>query len=41
VDAFLESTGNRGGRVGNSPSYLIAAGELYDFAVPLMQAAAS
>jgi aminoglycoside 3-N-acetyltransferase len=41
VDAFLESTGNRGGRVGNSSSYLIAAGELYDFAVPLMQAAAS
>jgi aminoglycoside 3-N-acetyltransferase len=40
VDGYLESTGNRGGRVGNAPAFLIDACTLYDFAGPVMQATA-
>ena len=37
VDGYLESAGNRGGRVGNAVSYLIPARDLYTFAGSLMQ----
>jgi aminoglycoside 3-N-acetyltransferase len=41
VDAYLDTNGNRGGRVGSALSYLIPARDLYNFAGPLMQSAAS
>lgn len=41
VDGYLESTGNRGGRVGNAAAYVIPAQELYDFVAPIMQETAS
>jgi aminoglycoside 3-N-acetyltransferase len=37
VDSYLTASGNRGGRVGDAPSFLFAARELCDFAMPLMQ----
>lgn len=37
VDAHLAATGNRGGRVGDAPSFLLSARELYEFARPLME----
>ena len=40
VDGYLASTGNRGGRVGNAISHLISARDLYNFAEPVMVAAA-
>ena len=36
VDSYLAASGNRGGRVGNAPSFLFAARELLGFAMPLM-----
>lgn len=37
VDGFLEQSGNRGGRVGNSASYLFSARALHEYALPLMR----
>ena len=36
VDGYLESTNNRGGRVGNAPSHLFSARRLLEFALPVM-----
>ena len=36
VDGYLESTNNRGGRVGNAPSHLFSARGLLEFALPKM-----
>jgi aminoglycoside 3-N-acetyltransferase len=36
VDSHLAASGNRGGRVGDAPSFLFAARELLNFATPLM-----
>ena len=36
VDGYLESTGNRGGLVGGAHSYLMSAGGLLDYALPVM-----
>lgn len=41
VDAYLERTGNRGGRVGDAESHLIDANGLLAFALEAMRAAAS
>ena len=41
VDAFLEKTGNKGGRVGYAASYLIPAPELLDFALTEMRRVAA
>jgi aminoglycoside 3-N-acetyltransferase len=40
VDGYLDAASNRGGRVGDATAYLIPAQQLYDFAVPVMQAKA-
>jgi aminoglycoside 3-N-acetyltransferase len=40
VDVYLESRRNHGGRVGNATAHLIPAQDLYNFAAPIMQAAA-
>jgi aminoglycoside 3-N-acetyltransferase len=40
VDGFLAKTGNSGGRVGEAMTYVLNARELFDFALPLMQAVA-
>jgi len=37
VDNYLAASGNRGGRVGDAPSFLFAARELLRFAMPLME----
>ena len=37
VDSYLAASGNRGRRVGDAPSFLLAARGLCDFALPLMQ----
>ena len=37
VDSYLAAANNRGGRVGDAPSYLFAARELLAFAKPLME----
>jgi aminoglycoside 3-N-acetyltransferase len=37
VDSYLAASGNHGGRVGDAPSFLFAARELLDFAMPLME----
>jgi hypothetical protein len=37
VDSYLGASRNRGGRVGDAPSYLFPAGELLGFAKPLME----
>jgi len=37
VDGYLAASANRGGRVGDAPSYLLAARELLGFAKPLME----
>ena len=41
VDAYLAETGNRGGAVGDAPSYLFSAPALLDFALPVMKAVAA
>jgi aminoglycoside 3-N-acetyltransferase len=41
VDEYLESSGNRGGRVGSATAYLIPAQEFSDFAGLLMQRTAA
>ena len=41
TDAYLESAGNTGGRVGDAPSVLIPADELLAFALRLMQSVAA
>jgi aminoglycoside 3-N-acetyltransferase len=41
VDSFLVKTQNTGGRVGNAMSYIVRAQELFDFALPIMQAVAA
>jgi aminoglycoside 3-N-acetyltransferase len=41
VDSFLIQTRNHGRRVGNGMTYLVNARELFDFALPLMQAVAA
>ena len=40
VDAMLDSSGNRGGRVGDALTYVFSAQELFSFASPLMKAVA-
>lgn len=37
VDSYLAAAGNRGGRVGDAPSFLFAARQLLGFAMPLME----
>jgi aminoglycoside 3-N-acetyltransferase len=41
VDSYLAASGNRGGRVGDAPSFLFAARELLAFAMPLMERVAA
>jgi aminoglycoside 3-N-acetyltransferase len=41
VDGLLIKTRNNGGRVGNAKTYILSAGELVDFALPLMKAVAA
>jgi hypothetical protein len=41
VDSLLAETGNEGGRVGDAMTYILNARELFNFALPLMQAVAS
>jgi aminoglycoside 3-N-acetyltransferase len=41
TDSYLAATGNRGGLVGDAPSYLLDARGLLDFALPMMQAVAA
>jgi aminoglycoside 3-N-acetyltransferase len=41
VDSHLADTNNRGGRVGDSESYIFSARELLSFALPVMQAVAA
>lgn len=41
TDAHLAASGNRGGRVGNAPSFLMRARELLAFALPVMRAVAA
>jgi aminoglycoside 3-N-acetyltransferase len=41
VDGYLESVGNRGGRVGDATAYLFPARHLYDYAAPIMQRVAN
>ena len=41
VDAFLEASGNKGGRVGYAPSYLIPAQGLLDYALKEMKRVAA
>jgi aminoglycoside 3-N-acetyltransferase len=41
VDSFLAEAGNEGGPVGDAMTYVLNAGELFDFALPLMKAVAS
>jgi aminoglycoside 3-N-acetyltransferase len=41
VDAFLEASGNKGGRVGYAPSYLIPAQGLLDYALTEMKRVAA
>ena len=41
VDAYLASTGNAGGLVGNARSYLLSAAGLLDFSLPWMAAIAA
>ncbi|HKW12658.1 MAG TPA: AAC(3) family N-acetyltransferase [Gemmatimonadaceae bacterium] len=40
VDAHLDQTGNRGGSVGDAPSYLLRAHALHDAALPMMESVA-
>jgi aminoglycoside 3-N-acetyltransferase len=40
VNAYLNDTGNRGGCIGDAPSYLLSARGLLEFAAPLMDAVA-
>jgi len=40
VDSLLAETGNEGERVGDAMTYVLNARELFDFALPLMKAAA-
>ena len=37
VDALLKATSNKGATVGDAPTHLIRARELYDFARPIME----
>src|ERR1700677_2548825 len=41
VDGLLIKTRNNGARVGNAKTYILSAGELVDFALPLMEAVAA
>jgi aminoglycoside 3-N-acetyltransferase len=41
IDSFLLQTRNNGARVGNAMTYVLKARELFDFALPLMKAAAA
>jgi aminoglycoside 3-N-acetyltransferase len=41
VDSYLAKSGNKGGRVGDAMAYILPAGELLDFALPLMKAVAA
>ena len=41
VDSFLVKTTNNGARVGDAMTYILSAGELFDFALPLMKAVAA
>jgi aminoglycoside N3'-acetyltransferase len=41
VDSLLVKTRNNGARVGNAMAYILSAGELVDFALPLMKAVAA
>jgi aminoglycoside 3-N-acetyltransferase len=41
VDGLLIKTRNNGARVGNAKTYILSAGELVDFALPLMKAVAA
>jgi len=41
IDSFLAKTGNSGGRAGDAMTYVFNARELFDFALPVMQAVAS
>jgi hypothetical protein len=40
VDNLLSKTSNRGGRVGDAMTHVIGARELFNFALPLIQAVA-
>lgn len=40
VDGYLRGSGNRGGSVGNAPSYLLPARELLAYAIPSMESVA-
>jgi aminoglycoside 3-N-acetyltransferase len=41
IDSLLTKTRNDGARVGNAMTYILSAGELLDFALPLMKAVAA
>jgi aminoglycoside 3-N-acetyltransferase len=41
VDGLLIKTGNKGVRVGNATTHILSARELFDFALPIMQAVAA
>jgi aminoglycoside 3-N-acetyltransferase len=41
VDTFLAKTGNSGAVVGSAATYMLRARELFDFALPIMQAVAN
>jgi hypothetical protein len=41
VDRYLARTNNRGGLIGGAQSYLIPARDLFEFALPIMQAVAA
>jgi aminoglycoside 3-N-acetyltransferase len=41
VDMLLTKTRNNGARVGNAMTYMLSAGELLEFAMPLMKAVAA
>lgn len=41
VDSYLRAAGNSGARVGNAETFLFPAGELLDFALPVMKAVAA
>jgi aminoglycoside 3-N-acetyltransferase len=41
VDGYLGATHNRGGRVGDAPSYLFSAHGLHDYSLPIMRAVAA
>lgn len=41
VDTLLAKTGNQGVRVGNAPTYMLSARDLFEFALPVMKAVAA